>query len=413
MELGQPGDEFYARIVKLAVGGPEVERLRIRGGRLVCPEKGNIAPSEVLLGDGRILAVSAEVQAWGASELDVQGLFIAPGFIDLQVNGGAGYNFQNATPKDIAKILELHLAHGTTGLLPTTITAPIPEIRCTMARLREINHPAVLGIHLEGPFISKKRRGAHNPKHILDPSLEEFHKLMEGYVDFIKIFTLAPELPGADLLLNAIAKIGVISALGHSDANYLQAKQALEQGVRLFTHLGNAMTGLHHREPGAVGAALDSDAYVELICDGVHLHPAFVRLVAKVKGYDRICLVTDAISAAGLPDGEYILAGLPTFVRGGVPRLSDGTLAGSTLTMDRAVKNFMEFTGCSLPEAVRCATLNPARLLGLDRRKGSLAVGKDADLVIFDEDLTVHYTILAGKIVYARMDWDEKTEAEE
>lgn len=350
------------------------------------------------------MACATRAQAYGPEELDARGLFVAPGFIDLQVNGGAGYNFESAAPAEILKIVEFHLSHGTAGLLPTLVTAPINKLRETMVQLKALNHPAILGAHLEGPFISQKRKGAHNPEYILLPSLEKFHELVTDFVGFIKIVTLAPELPQAMELAREIKKIGAIPAIGHTEATYEQAWQAVQMGAELFTHLGNAMTGLHHREPGAVGAALDSDAYVELICDGVHLHPAFVRLVAKVKGYDRICLVTDAISAAGLPDGQYTLGDLPVFVENEVARLADGTLAGSTLTMERAVKNFMEFTGCSLPEAVRCATLNPARLLGIDDRKGSLAVGKDADLVIFDEDFRVHYTILGGKIVYARKD---------
>lgn len=381
-----------------------MERILIHGGLLVCPERGGPAAGDLVVEAGRIVAVGKKVWVSGAVELAVSGRFMAPGFIDLQVNGGAGFQFLDAPSPGMMAAIEFHLAHGTTGLLPTLITAPGATIRAALARLRETPHPALLGVHLEGPFISKECRGAHHPAHILEPSLERFEELVQGYEGFVRIVTLAPELPGASVLIRRITEIGAISALGHSAADYRTAQQGVKLGIRLFTHLGNAMTGLHHREPGVVGAALDSDAYVELICDGVHLHPAFVRLVAKVKGYDRICLVTDAISAAGLPDGEYVLGGLPVFVQEGVARLSDGTLAGSTLTMDRAVKNFMEFTGCSLPEAVRCATLNPARLLGIDHRKGSLAVGKDADLVIFDEDLTVQYTILGGKIVYARTD---------
>ncbi|MEM1759735.1 MAG: N-acetylglucosamine-6-phosphate deacetylase [Thermofilaceae archaeon] len=335
-------------------------------------------------------------------DIYVPNLYVAPGFIDLQVNGGAGGNFNDATLDEVIKIIEFHLSHGTTSLIATFITAPVEILRGAIEKIRALRHPALCGAHLEGPFISSKLKGAHNPDYVLPVSLTVFEDLVGTQQNFIRIVTFAPELLGADALLSAIVKIGSIPSLGHSDATYDQTLSALRNGARLFTHLGNAMSGLHHREPGAVGAALDSDAYVELICDGVHLHPAFVRLVARVKGYDRICLVTDAISAAGLPDGHYSLGGLSVLVRDGVARLPDGTLAGSTLTLDRAVKNFLEFTGCSLPEAVRCATLNPARLLGIDDRKGSLAVGKDADLVIFDENFTVHYTILGGKIVYAR-----------
>jgi len=374
--------------------------LLVRGGTLVHPDSGALTQGDLAVEGGRI------VPPRGGAELviDVRGLYVAPGFIDLQVNGGVGHDIEDASPAEIGEIVDFYVSHGTTGLLPTTVTAPIPRIRGAIERVRRAGHPAILGMHIEGPFISPERKGAHNPEYILSPSRERFDELVAGYVGFIKVVTLAPELPGAEGLIERALEIGAVPSLGHSDASYEQALAALEQGVKLFTHLFNAMPPFHHRAPGAVGAALDSDAYVELICDGVHVHPAAVRLVAKAKGYDRICLVTDAVSAAGLPDGEYSLSGLPVHVKGGVARLADGTLAGSTLTMDRAVKNFMEFTGCSLPEAVRCASLNPARLLGIDDRKGSLEVGKDADLVIFDEGFNVHYTILGGQVVYRRHD---------
>ncbi|MCD5408617.1 N-acetylglucosamine-6-phosphate deacetylase [Candidatus Bipolaricaulota bacterium] len=379
--------------------------LLIRNGLLITV--GEVIHGDILVQAGRVIMVGVADLPSGAEEmreLDASGLYIAPGFIDLQVNGGAGHNFEDASPTDIRRIIDFHLSHGTTGLLPTTVTAPVDEIREAIARIREVEHPAVLGMHLEGPFVSPRRKGAHNEAHILPPSPEAFARLVAGQEEFIKIVTLAPELPGAAELIAQIKGIGAVPALGHSDASYEQALAAVGKGVKLFTHLFNAMPPLHHRAPGAVGAALDSDAYVELICDGIHVHPAVVRLVAKVKGYDRVCLVTDAISAAGLSDGNYQLGGLPVKVQDGVARLPDGTLAGSTLTMARAVRNFMEFTGCSLPQAVRCATLNPARLLGIEDRKGSLEVGKDADLVIFDEDLNVHYTILGGEIVYRGRD---------
>jgi len=375
-----------------------MSRLLIRGGTLVHPDSGTLARGDLAVEDGRIVPPRGDA----GTVIDTRGLYVAPGFIDLQVNGGVGHNFEDASPAGIARIADFYVSRGTTGLLPTTVTAPIARIREAIERVRLASHPAILGMHIEGPFISSERKGAHNPEYILPPSRERFDELVAGYAGFIKVVTLAPELPGADELLAGILSIGAIPSLGHSDATYEQALAAIGRGVRLFTHTFNAMREFHHRAPGAVGAALDSDAYVELICDGVHVHPAGVRLVAKAKGYNRICLVTDAVSAAGLSDGTYTLGGLPVSVRDGVARLPDGTLAGSTLTMDQAVKNFMEFTGCSLPEAVRCATLNPARLLGIDDRKGSLEVGKDADLVIFDEDFNVHYTILGGEVVYER-----------
>jgi len=333
--------------------------------------------------------------------IDAQGLYVSPGFIDLQVNGGGGYNMDTSS-EGISNIVSFHTSHGTTALLPTTVTAPVEKIRETIRKVRETEQQAILGMHIEGPFVSHRRKGAQNPQYILEPSIEKFNELVKGYEGFIKIVTLAPELAGAEELIARIKEIEAIPSLGHSDATYEETIKALDGGVALFTHLFNAMRPLHHREPGAVGAALDSDAMVELIADGIHVHPAIVRLLLKAKGIDNICLVTDSISAAGLKDGEYSLGGLDVFVKGEEARLTDGTLAGSTLTMDRAVKNFIEFTDVSLPKAVRAASLNPARLLGIDGRKGSLKAGQDADIVIFDEGFNIHYTIIGGEIVYSK-----------
>jgi N-acetylglucosamine-6-phosphate deacetylase len=259
--------------------------------------------------------------------------------------------------------------------------------------------PSILGVHLEGPFISKEYKGAHAEEHIIPPSKDALIKIINRYSRMARLVTLAPELPNADEVIDCVTDLGAAVALGHSSATYTEAMRAIEKGIKLFTHLPNAMRGLHHREPGAVGAALDSDVYVSLICDGVHLHPAFVRLVSKIKGYDRICLITDAISSTDLADGVYRLGKLTIFVTNGVARLFNGVLAGSTLTMERAVQNFMKFTNCSLPEAVRCATLNPACILGIDLKTGSIEVGKKADLVVFDENFNIKHVFFSGTLI--------------
>jgi N-acetylglucosamine-6-phosphate deacetylase len=355
-----------------------------------------------LLKDGLIEGIGEPTISHGRIRvIDVTDLYVAPGFIDLQVNGGAGQNFEGATSVEIRRIVDFHVSHGTTALLPTTVTAPVASVRLTIDRVKRANHPAILGMHIEGPFISEEHKGAQNPRYILEPAVDGFRELIEGYEDFVRVVTLAPELKGADGVVAEIKNIGAVPSLGHSDATYVETLNALDQGVALFTHVFNAMCGFQHRKPGAVGAALDSDAMVELIADGIHVHPAAIRVLLKAKGIDEICLVTDSISATGLEDGKYSLGGLDVFVQDGEARLSDGTLAGSTLTMDKAVKNFMEFTGVSLSEAVEAASLNPARVLEMDDRKGSLEIGKDADIVIFDANLNVCYTIIAGEIVYA------------
>lgn len=375
--------------------------LLIRGGNLVLPERRAIDTGALLIQDGRIARIG-KVQLRGSAieTIDAVGLCVAPGFIDLQVNGGAGYNFGDASPAGIHEAIAFHVSHGTTGLLPTTVTAPIEAIRNAVQQVHSLNHPAVLGMHIEGPFISAKRKGAHNAHYILAPSAARFDELAADYEDFIKIVTLAPEIPGAMELLARVKRIGAVPSIGHSDATYDETIEALDQGISLFTHLFNAMRKCNHREPGVVGAALDSDVMVELICDGIHVHPAIIRLLLKAKGHDEICLITDSISATGLADGEYSLGGLAVFVQAGQARLADGTLAGSTLAMNQAVQNFTEFTGCSLPAAVKTASLNPARLLGVQDCKGSLEAGKDADIVIFDKGFNIRYTIIGGEIVY-------------
>jgi len=378
-----------------------MDNLFIRGGSLISPERGVIETGGVLIQDGCIARIGKdEGRPEVMKTIDATGLYVAPGFIDLQVNGGGGHNFGDASPAGIHEAIAFHVSHGTTRLLPTMVTASVETIRTAIREVKQANHPAVLGVHIEGPFISAQRKGAHNAHHIIAPSIEEFDKLIAGHEGFIKIVTLAPELPGADRLITRIREIEAIPSLGHSNASYDETIAALEQGIALFTHLFNAMRGFNHREPGVVGAALDSAAMVELICDGIHIHPAIIRMVVKSKGIDEICLITDSISAAGLTDGEYSLGGLTVFVQAGQARLADGTLAGSTLTMNQAVRNFIEFTGCSLPEAVKTASLNPARLLGMQERKGSLEAGKDADIVIFDKEFNIRYTIIGGEIVY-------------
>jgi len=375
-----------------------MNQLLIRGGTIVSPDQDRVKPGDVWVKDGHIAGTGDPA----TTIINAQGLYVSPGFIDLQVNGGAGHNFEDANPEEIRKIVDFYVSHGTTGLLPTTVTALIAGIRATIDRVKRAGHPAVLGMHIEGPFISEKRKGAQNPDYIIGPSVERFDELVSGHEEFIKIVTLAPERPDAERLITRIEEIGAVPSLGHSDAIYDEAIASIEHGIGLFTHMFNAMREFHHRAPGAVRAALASDVMVELIADGIHVHPGAMKLLYKAKDPDRICLITDAISAAGLADGEYRLGGLQVFVKDGTARLADGTLAGSTLTMDKAVKNFMTASGCSLPEAVKAASLNPARLLGIANRKGSIEEGKDADLVIFDPDFNVLYTIIGGDVVYAR-----------
>ncbi len=377
------------------------KRLVLDSVTLVLPDR--LVAGHVVVAGDRIVRV--EQRPFTGSEgfvYRLPDLFVAPGFIDLQVNGALGHDVGEGNPAGVRAVAEWCVSCGTTGFLPTAITAPLPHIRRTIAAVDSVEHRTILGAHLEGPFIAPTQTGAHDPAYALPATAAKLAEIVAGHEPTVRMVTMAPELPGAEALIGAVRDLGAVPSLGHSDATYDEAKESLERGVKAFTHLFNAMRGFHHREPGPVGAALESDAYVQLICDGVHVHPAAVRLVAKTKGLERVCLVTDAVAAAGLGDGTYTLAGGPVFVREGVVRLADGRLAGSTLTMPDAVRNLILYTGCTLPEAVRCATLNPARLLGLAQQKGTLEEGKDADLVVFDEQLTVHGTIVGGAMVFNR-----------
>lgn len=378
----------------------KTSRILIKNANVVKTDK--VKSNDILIESGTIKQIDEHLQ--GSYSLNIEtinadGLYVAPGFIDLQVNGGAGHNFGEASVEGIKEIISFHISHGTTGLLPTTVTAPPATIRSTIEEIKNTNHPAILGMHIEGPFISRKKKGAQNPEYILEPSTAALNEIIGDHQNFVKIVTLAPELDGAERVLERIKEFGVPS-LGHSDASYEETIDALNKGVSLFTHMFNAMSGFHHREPGAVCAAFESDAMTELIADGIHVHPAAIRLLFREKGSDKVCLITDAMSAAGLSDGSYTLGGLDITVEKGIARLEDGTLAGSTLTMDHAVKNFKNFTDLSLPEIMKTASLNPAKVLGIDEFKGSIEEGKDADLVILDENFDVRFTVIGGEIVY-------------
>ncbi|MDH5701784.1 MAG: N-acetylglucosamine-6-phosphate deacetylase, partial [Candidatus Bathyarchaeota archaeon] len=259
----------------------------------------------------------------------------------------------------------------------------------------------VLGAHLEGPYINLEKHGAHDANYVRLPSIDEFEELWEASNRAVKVVTLAPELEGSEMLIQKLRELGIVASIGHSNATYIQAVDAIKHGVRHATHMFNRMSGFDPREPGVVGAALVHDELTaELICDGIHVHPAAMNLLTRVKGPERVVLVTDAIRAAGMPDGEYALGKQRIIVKDGVSRLESGDFAGSTLTMDRAVRNIMKLVGTPLQTAVKMATINPAAVVNVDENKGSLELNKDADIVIIDDEVNVYLTIVKGKILY-------------
>lgn len=333
--------------------------------------------------------------------------YLAPGFIDVHVHGGGGADFMDGDPEAVAVITRTHARFGTTGLLATTMTASEAEIVRALQAVRQApwQGARVLGCHIEGPFINPRMKGAQDERQIRPADLAEIDRWrIAAGPDLRWHVTLAPEMPGAQAAIRHLAALGAVVSAGHTDCTHAQLEAAAAAGVSHVTHLFNGMRGVHHREPGVAGGALTLPGLtVELIADGVHLHPATVALAVAARGPERTLLVTDAIRAAGMPEGEYRLADdRPVRVLGGEARLPDGTLAGSVLTMDQAVRNVHRFAGVPLHAAVAMASLNPARLHGLDDRKGAIRPGNDADLVWLDRNLIPRLVMVEGEVVHSQ-----------
>lgn len=376
----------------------------LRSTRVVTPD--GVVAATVRIADGRIAGV--EPHSAGGAATDLGDAWLIPGLIDTHVHGALGCNFQNGDAAEVEAICRYHAQHGTTGLLATTGAAPDMQIETAIAGLvKTVNTApwrgaAVLGIHLEGPFLCQARRGAQDPESIQEPDLEKLKRWIAMGQGQIQMVTLAPERPGGLEMARWLRSLGIVAAAGHTDATYEQMREAVDAGVTHTIHTFNGMRGLHHREPGVAGAALDlPELITEVVADGYHVHPAVIRLILRAKGLEGMTLVTDAVEPAGLPDGAYHWERQPITVKNGMVMLADGSsLAGSTLTMMGAVRNVMQFAGLSLAEAVTIASRNPARVLGLADRKGAIAPGMDADLVVLDSNLGVQATLVAGQTIY-------------
>jgi len=363
----------------------------------------------VIVREGRIARVGPSSQVRVPTEAechDLSGMTVAPGFVDVHVHGGAGHDFVDASEEAIEEVCRFHARHGTTSLLATLAITEEAEFLRRIGRLARACRAAkgrgvLRGIHLEGPFVNPKISGALNPDYVWDATRANWDKLLRAAGDALKLMTIAPELPGAFDVMRRAAHFGVVLALAHSKARYEQIEEAIDNGLTQVTHIFNAMDPMHHRRPGVVvGAFLCNELKVHLIADGLHVHPAVMRLLLKIKGASGILLITDAVRASGMADGEYEFTGRRVYVRDGRVTLPDGTLAGSSLTMERAVQIMIEDVGAPLTDAIRMASLNGARVLGLDRTKGTLAVGKDADLVVLDNRYNVRMTFVNGDVVY-------------
>ena len=328
----------------------------------------------------------------------------------MHVHGGGGFDIMDGKYEAIKQVAAAHSRFGTTAFLPTTMTMRKDKIIESLKSVKEAivkgtGAAEILGVHLEGPYINSERKGAQKKEDIKNPSIEEFLEFNLASGNLIRLLTIAPEIPGAIELIHWLSEHKIIASVGHSNATYEQVQESIRAGLNHVTHTFNAMSGLNHHEPGVVGAALSSpELIVEMIADGVHLHPAVMKILTRVKGAEKIVLITDAIRATSMPEGTYDLGGQDVIVTNGQARLKNGTLAGSILTMDKAVRNMISMAGVSLKEAVQMATINPAKCLGIEGRKGSLAAGKDADIVILDKKLKVKLTMVKGKIVHYRED---------
>jgi N-acetylglucosamine-6-phosphate deacetylase len=379
-------------------------------GTVVTP-KGEIADAGILIRDGEIEMVgpraAMELPA-GAEEVQASASTAIPGFVDVHIHGAGGRDVMEANQSALSTITGRLAAFGTTSLLATTVTASADEtVRAVEGIAKYISgqyqtsdpRAEILGIHFEGPFLSKARRGVHPAQWLQPPSAELLQRFLHAAAGNARILTIAPELLGAMPCIDAARSLGMVVSMGHTDATYEQARAAVAHGAHHATHVYNAMRPFSHRDPGVIGAVLTApEVSAELIADGIHVDEIAMKVLLQAKGAQGVILISDGISATGMPDGKYMLGGLEVTVSGGVCRNAEGRLAGSTLTLDRALRNIAKL-GIPLADAVRMLTLNPATLLGIEFKKGALRTGADADIVLLNEGLEIERVWARGTLV--------------
>lgn len=338
--------------------------------------------------------------------IDYSDYICAPGYIDIHTHGCYGYSVMDNKKESILKISENLLKHGVTSFLPTTLSAPIDELSSILKNITSAmkinnNGAEILGAYVEGPYINKEKAMAQNVMFIRNPNIEEFEELIKVSEKNIRVITIAPEVPNAIEFIKNARKHGIVVAAAHTNANYEEAIAGFNAGITLCSHFFNGMRNFHHREPGIIGAALiNPNVYCEIIADMIHLHPCTIKLTLLAKGIDKTILITDSISATGLPDGYYELEGIRIIVKNGISRRVDtGDLAGSTLTMDKVVKNMVNKIGIDIKDAIKMLTLNPAKVIN-DKERGIITQGAIANLVILDKELNVISTFIRGKKIY-------------
>ena len=388
--------------------------IKISNGRIITPYR-ILDGMTILVSAGKIAVISeGDIDAPEAIAVDAAGCYVSPGFIDLHVHGGGGHDFMDGTEEAFFAIAKLHARHGTTSMTPTTLSCERADLLRTLEVYENISHKenagaAFIGMHLEGPYFSMNQRGAQDPRYIRNPDPTEYTDLITRF-PCIRRWSAAPELEGALSFADWLRTKGVLVALAHTDAIFEEVQVAFERGYTHATHLYSAMSGVTRRGTaryaGAVEAAfLIDEMTVEIIADGVHLPPPLLKLVYKIKGAGKTALITDAMRGAGMPPGESILGGrnngLRVIIEDGVAKLPDrSAFAGSVATADRLVRNMIQLGEIPLCEAVRMMTTTPADIMGVGDRKGALLPGKDADIIIFDEQINICYTMVGGRIVY-------------
>ena len=399
--------------------------IKIINGRIITPYR-VLRGATLLITEGKITAISErDIDIPEAHTIDAAGDYVAPGFIDIHIHGGGGHDFMDGTIEAFLGIAQLHARYGTTAMTPTTLSSDGEELRRILAVYERVcggssagaggsgvpGGAAFIGMHLEGPYFSMNQRGAQDPRYIRDPDPLEYQPLLTQFPS-IKRWSAAPELNGALAFAEFVRSKGALVALAHTDAIYEEVLQGFEKGFTHATHLYSAMSGVTRRGTARYAGAIESaflidEMTVEIIADGVHLPPPLLKLVYKIKGADRIALITDAMRGAGMPPGESILGskhnGLPVIIEDGVAKLPDrSAFAGSVATADRLVRNMIQLADVPLCDAVRMMTSTPAAIMGVADRKGVLTPGKDADIVLFDEQINVQLTMVGGKIIYKK-----------
>jgi len=391
-------------------------KIIIKNGKVIFPDR--IEENKTLvIENGKLISIidgEAPSLAEAYKVIDANGKYVSSGFIDIHTHGGGGHDFMDGTVEAYLGAAEMHAKHGTTALLPTTLTSTFEELLKTFETYKKANSQndkgaKFLGLHLEGPYFAYNQRGAQDPKYLRNPEPEEYNKIMASSDDIVR-WSLAPELPGALEFAKVLAEKNILTAVAHSDAIYEEVLEAFDAGFTLATHLYSGMSTITRRNAyryaGVVEASYLIDGMdVEIIADGVHLPKSLLQFVYKFKGSDRIALCTDSMRGAGMPDGESILGSLEkgqkVIIEDGVAKLPDRTaFAGSVATTDRLVRTMVQLAEVPLVEAVKMMTLTPARIMKLDNNKGSVAIGKDADFVIFDDNINVSHTILEGNVIY-------------